>query len=140
MTVLVPDPMLDPFRQAVGELIHQDEVVGYVATQVACIVDAVGGRLWWTRWGDPYEFLTLVVVASTPGSPLPEWDDPWWFVDGNYSDIRDLGSGRFSYPDQRDGIDGEVAFHVRWLSGAAREAAWADLDLDPPLGVERDNR
>jgi len=132
MTALVPDPLLDPFRRAVGELIHQGEVVGYIATQVDRIVDAIGGRLWWTRWGYPREFLPLVVVASTPASPLPEWGDPWWFVDGNKSDIRDLGLGKFSYPDQRGGLDGEIVYRVRWLSGAALETVWAELELDRP--------
>lgn len=133
------EPILEPFRQSVGQLVLDGEVAGLIATQVDSFATRLGGWLWWSRWAPAREFLMVLVTAASEDSPLPEYEDPWLFVDENAETIESLQAGRWEEPDRRD-PESAVVYEIRWLAGPEREAAWAEHGFDPlweaPRGQE----
>lgn len=125
------EPQLDPFRRAVGQLVLNGRVVGHIATEVSQIAERVGGWFWWRSWRVE-EFLSLTVTRLTSNSPLPDWDDPWWFPgeESNARWIADLAEGRYAYPDVRIESGPDITYEVRWLTGAQLDDAWREFGPD----------
>lgn len=124
-------PELDPLRRAVGQLILDRRIVGYVATEAHQIA-AKSGWLWWRSWSVE-EFIALAITRQSDDSPLPERDDPWWFPGWDASRIADLAGGRLDYPDARTDSAPDVCYQVRWLTGDEFEDAWRNFGPEPPL-------
>jgi hypothetical protein len=122
------EPSLDPFRRAVGRLVLEGKAVGHVATEVSQMAEKDGGWLWWRSWR-VYEFLSLAVTRLEGDSPLPDWDDPWWFPReaSNARWIAELTEGKFDYPDARTDSELDVSYKVEWLTGDELESAWREF-------------
>jgi hypothetical protein len=69
----LPDARLDPYRNRVAELLRGDQVVGHALILTEYVGRALGGHLWWTRWG-PYQGIPSISIALSDGSRL---DDYW---------------------------------------------------------------
>lgn len=119
-----PEPVLQPFRKRLAELMLDGHVAGYLATQVNTMAEVRRGRLWWRHWTPPFEYLEVVVTAADGNSTLPEWEDPWWLVEDAADELNALQRDRFHWPDESsDGA--EIEYHVSWLDSAKRDALWS---------------
>lgn len=123
------DPSLDPFRDSVGQLLLNDETVGYIATRVSALGTRRAGRLWWATWS-VQEFVMVYVTSTRADSRLPEFDDPWLIPDVNDDAIGSLHQGRWEETDHTHPDRAAIAYEVRWLRGPERDGAWADYGFD----------
>jgi len=122
---------MDPFREAIAGVMMGDFEVGYLATNVDIVWDHGGGALWWSKWINAREMVQWMITRTDEGSPLPDYDDG---IDFFGAALREFESGWVSYPDDRgtEPLDRRDVYEYRlnWLTGAAREAAWADFGFD----------
>ena len=111
-----PDPMLEPLRGGVAELLRDREVAGHVATQVTTFWAPFTfslRRRWWVWY---------VVVWSDGQRERPEEDYPPWNV------VRDMAAGRFVW-DENDSHRGE--YSVEWLDDEDRQPTLDRLGIRP---------
>jgi hypothetical protein len=64
-----PDSRFNEYRERVARLFRGDEEVGLLLVRVEPFAQVLSGRLWWTRWSEPYDVLWM-----------------WTIVDGEFSD------------------------------------------------------
>lgn len=106
-----PDDRLEPWRDAVGALSENEEVIGYVVIEVESTKLFAGWRTFRPVFRSTEGLTSWTVIHSGPRAPV---------ADVGYPTLSDLENGLSGYQPE----------HVRWLSGEERDAAWAEYQRE----------
>ncbi|GAA2084648.1 hypothetical protein GCM10009821_27570 [Aeromicrobium halocynthiae] len=106
-----------------AEIVLNDRVVGYLATQVVALSTELGGRWWWKKWSEPWEVIEWLMTRTNDDAPLPEFDDG---IDDEGQSTEELQNDLFTYPDQRASgpIRPLVIYSLRWLNADDVNVLW----------------
>lgn len=87
-----------------GRLYRADVAVGVVLVRVEPVAEAVGGHLWWTRWGPTTDVLWLWTMVED------RVDDSYVPHGGAEAELTSFDDGRFLHDDEE--------LRVEWLDPA----------------------
>ena len=90
-----------------GRLFRSDAAVGFVLVYVEPVAEAVGGHLWWTRWGASADALWLWTIVDG------RFDDAYVPRDAAEEELKEFDEGHFLHYGQE--------LRVEWLD--AEESA-----------------
>ncbi len=114
----VRDTRLDPYWNRAAIVSNGDAYISTIFAEISTLVTQVSGHLWWTRWGEPREF--IILHERTVDGFLNDH----WILDDNLDEHLEVWEKNTTWD------KGELR-DLRWLDDAGSVAVRQDFDVEP---------